>query len=202
MIIDNVRMPVDVERGVKGGPMFSTIVNRTDGGKTSTNQNWQYPLYRGQVGYGIQSKSNLVEIINFFYARRGSAYGFLFRDWSDYEVEDQLVGTGNGATLNFDIIKTYGDDVRPFYRPIKRPIESSFVVKVNNVVVSDTLWSINETTGVLSFSGGSAPANGHAVTVTGEFNIPVMFTADALDIQMELWNVGSIPNIPIMEVRE
>ena len=89
MIIDAVRMPVDVERGVRGGPQFSTIVNRTDGGALVTNQNWSYPLYRGQVGYGIQSKENLRDVIKFFYARRGRLRGFLFRDWSDYQFDGE-----------------------------------------------------------------------------------------------------------------
>lgn len=53
MIIDAVRLPVDVERGAEGGPLFSTIVNRTDGGGAITNQNWQYPLFKGNISYGI-----------------------------------------------------------------------------------------------------------------------------------------------------
>ena len=81
MIIDNTRLPIDVERGAKGGPVFNTTINVSDGGAVSANQNWAYPLYRGDIGYGIQSKDNLNEVIEFFWARRGRLRGFLFRDW-------------------------------------------------------------------------------------------------------------------------
>lgn len=199
MIIDAVRMPVDVERGVRGGPQFNTIVNRTDGGSLVTNQNWNYPLYRGQVGYGIQSKDNLRDIIRFFYARRGRLRGFLFRDWSDYEFEGETLGTGNGVVTDFQCIRYYADSVLPFTRPIKRPIESTLTVYANGVAVPDANWSL-ETGGIIRFS--VAPANGVVITLTGEFDVPVHFAQDTLDVEMEIWNAGSIPNIPIEEVRE
>jgi uncharacterized protein (TIGR02217 family) len=199
MIIDAVRMPVDVERGVRGGPQFSTIVNRTDGGSLVTNQNWSYPLYRGQIGYGIQSKDNLRDVIKFFYARRGRLRGFLFRDWSDYQFDGETLGTGNGATVDFSCIRYYADDVLPFTRPIKRPIESTLVVYDNGVAVSESLWSLI-TGGIIRFS--IAPLNGHVITLQGEFDIPCHFASDTLDVEMEIWNAGSIPNIPIEEVRE
>lgn len=199
MIIDAVRMPVDVERGVRGGPQFSTIVNRTDGGSLVTNQNWSYPLYRGQVGYGIQSKDNLRDVIKFFYARRGRLRGFLFRDWSDYQFDGETLGTGNGSNTDFNCVRYYADDVLPFTRPIKRPIESTLVVYANGVAVSEANWSL-VTGGIIRF--GVAPANGVVITLQGEFDIPCHFAQDTLDVEMEIWNAGSIPNIPIEEVRE
>jgi uncharacterized protein (TIGR02217 family) len=199
MIIDAVRMPVDVERGVRGGPQFSTIVNRTDGGSLVTNQNWSYPLYRGQVGYGIQSKDNLRDVIKFFYARRGRLRGFLFRDWSDYQFDGEALGTGNGATTDFSCIRYYDDSILPFTRPVKRPIESTLMVYDNGVAVSEANWSLI-TGGIIRF--GVAPLNGHVITLQGEFDIPCHFASDTLDVEMEIWNAGSIPNIPIEEVRE
>lgn len=199
MIIDAVRMPVDVERGVRGGPMFSTIVNRTDGGSLVTNQNWSYPLYRGQVGYGIQSKENLREVIKFFYARRGRLRGFLFRDWSDYQFDGETLGTGNGVATDFQLVRYYADSILPFTRPIKRPIESTLVIYDNGVAVSEANWSL-VTGGIIRFS--VAPVATHIITVQGEFDVPCHFATDALDVEMEIWNAGSIPNIPIEEVRE
>lgn len=202
MIIDPVRLPVDVERGVRGGPQFSTTVLRTDGGNLSTNQNWTYPLYRGQVGYGIQSKANMFDVMNFFYARRGMFRGFLFRDWSDYEFQNDLIGTGDGSDVTFQARRVYDDTVAPFYRPITRPIDdANLVVSVNDSVVSAADWSVNTTTGIITFT--TPPANGHSVRiVSGYFDVPVHFATDRLETEMEVWNAGSIPNLPIEEVRE
>lgn len=200
MIIDNVRLPIDVERGAKGGPVFNTTLNMADGGSVTVNQNWEYPLYRGNIGYGIQSKQNLEEVIAFFWARRGRYRGFLFRDWSDYEFNSTL-GTGDGANTDFQVVRVYADDVSPFTRPLKYPIESTMSVYVNGVLSPDTRWSILST-GVVRFAGLYTPTAGQVVTATGEFNIACRFTQDDLEAQMEIWNAGSIPSIGIMEVRE
>lgn len=200
MIIDSVRLPEDVERGVRGGPLFSTSVLRSDGGGTSTNQNWTYPLYQGRIGYGLQSKSSLIAVQNFFWARRGRLRGFLFRDWSDYELTNQQIGVGDGVTLNWPIVRTYSDTVLPFTRPITRPIEAGLNVYIDGVLLSLASWSL--------LAGGIvripvAVGVGDIITVSdGFFDIPVMFNTDQLDMEMQLWNAGSVPEIPISEVRE
>lgn len=199
MIVDNVRLPVDVERGVRGGPMFSTIVNMTDGGSVSTNQNWSYPLYKGNVGYGIQSRENMEDVLSFFYARRGRLRGFLFKDWSDYEFTAEELGTGDGAETDFQVVRTYTDTTLPFTRILTRPIESTMVVYADGTPVSDANWSLLST-GEVRFS--VAPSIGVVITATGEFNIPARFMTDHLEMEMEIWSAGSIPSIPIMEVRE
>lgn len=205
MLIDAVRLPTTVEKGVRGGPMFSTAVNRTDGGVTSTNQNWTYPLYSGQAGYGIRSKEDLFDVLDFFYARRGRLRGFLFKDWSDYELVNELIGTGTGALQDFQIVRNYADSVTPFIRKITRPIEfgtdgsPDLVVSVSGVPISNTLWSL-QPGGIVHFT--IAPIAAAPITINGEFNIPVQFGSDHLPLEMELWNVGTIPQIPLMEVRE
>lgn len=199
MIIDATRLPVDVERGVRGGPQFSTTVLRTDGGSLSTNQNWTYPLYRGQVGYGIQSKANLRDVLNFFYARRGRLRGFLFRDWSDYEFDLDEIGTGDGVETDFQCSRVYTDSILSFTRPITRPIESGLNVYDDGSLVDLSAWSL-VSGGIIRFV--TPPVTGHTITVSGEFDVPVHFAQDGLDLEMEVWNAGSIPNIPIEEVRE
>lgn len=205
MIIDAVRLPTSVEKGVRGGPMFNTSVLRTDGGVTSTNQNWTYPLYSGQAGYGIRTKEDMFDVLDFFYARRGRYRGFLFRDWSDYELVDEVIGTGDGSEDDFQIVRTYTDSISSFIRPISRPIEFNttggpdLTVKVAGVTVGLANWSL-QPGGIIHLS--TPPTLGQIVTVNGEFDIPVQFGSDHLPLEMELWNVGTIPQIPIIEVRE
>jgi uncharacterized protein (TIGR02217 family) len=199
MIIDNVRLPIDVERGAKGGPLFSTTINVADGGAVSANQNWSYPLYVGNISYGIQTKENLLDVIDFFWARRGRLRGFLFRDWADYEMVNEPLGTGDGVEQNFQCIRRYADTVLPFDRPLKYPIESTMTVYLDGTPVSDSAWSLLST-GEVRFT--TAPTVGQVVTASGEFNIACRFMQDQLEIQMEVWNVGAIPSISIMEVRE
>jgi uncharacterized protein (TIGR02217 family) len=47
------------------------------------------------------------ELIAFFQARRGKAYGFRFKDWTDYKATGQLLGTGDDAQTQFQRVKHY-----------------------------------------------------------------------------------------------
>ncbi len=200
MIIHATRLPTDVERGVEGGPRFDTIVNISDGGIPDTNQNWVYPLYFGNVSYGIQNEDDFRAVRDFFWARRGRLYGFLFKDWSDYTLESQIIGTGDGSDTTFQVVKTYDDDILPFTRKITRPIESTMVVSVNGVNVADSQWSLQDG-GIVSLT--SAPSVGHIVRVVeGEFDIPVMFDTDQFLVTMQTFEAGEIPRLQIREVRE
>jgi hypothetical protein len=75
------------------------------------------------------------------------------------------------------------------------------VVKVNGVtktIVSDYTISA---TGLITF--GSAPANGHAITVTGEFDVPVRFDigqGEPLPISVNEANIVQIDRFTLREV--
>jgi uncharacterized protein (TIGR02217 family) len=60
-------------------------------------------------------------------------------------------------------------------------------------------WSVNTTTGVVTF--GSAPGAGVAVTAGFEFDVPVRFDTDVLDVRLDLERLGSITSIPLLELR-
>ena len=82
MAFDNIRLPVDIEQGAQFGPTFSTTVLQLSSGKEQRNQNRGRQLCAGDIAYGIQSKTDYMAVRTFFYARRGRARGFLFKDWS------------------------------------------------------------------------------------------------------------------------
>jgi uncharacterized protein (TIGR02217 family) len=200
MVIHDTRLPEQVERGVEGGPRFDTVVNISDGGIPDTNQNWTYPLFFGNVSYGIQSREDFEDVLAFFRARRGRMYGFLFKDWSDYIIEDQLLGTGDGSTVLFQTIKSYPDDILPFTRRITRPVESTMTISVNGSPISSSAWSL-DALGVIHLN--SAPGVGQGVRVVyGEFDIPVMFDTDQFLVVMQSFEAGEIPRLGIREVRE
>jgi len=59
-------------------------------------------------------------------------------------------------------------------------------------------WSVDTTTGVVTFS--AAPGAGVAVTAGFEFDVPVRFDTDALDVTLDLERLGSITSIPLLEI--
>lgn len=60
-------------------------------------------------------------------------------------------------------------------------------------------WSVDATTGIITFA--AAPASGVLVTAGFEFDVPVRFDTDRLDVTWDLDRLGSIASIPLVEVR-
>ena len=54
-------------------------------------------------------------------------------------------------------------------------------------------------TGVVTV--GVAPGAGAAITAGFEFDVPVRFDTDALDVTLDLERLGSITSIPLLELR-
>jgi len=120
-------------------------------------------------------------------------------DWSDYEAaEPQLLGVGDGTRTAFQLVKLYGPEPHRVERRITRPVEGSLVVFRDGVESGG--WSVEHATGVVSF--GSAPAEGVAVTATFEFDVPVRFDTDAMDVSIETFEMGQWSQIPLVELRE
>jgi uncharacterized protein (TIGR02217 family) len=60
-------------------------------------------------------------------------------------------------------------------------------------------WTVDTTTGIVSFT--TAPGSGVAVTAGFEFDVPVRFDSDSMDVNLDIERLGSITSIPLMEIR-
>jgi uncharacterized protein (TIGR02217 family) len=60
---------------------------------------------------------------------------------------------------------------------------------------------LDPTTGVLTFDHSHIPAAGAVITAGFEFDVPVRFDTDKLEISLQGIRHGAIPSIPIVEVR-
>lgn len=201
--IDNTRMPEDIERGASGGPNWSTTVTETDNGRDTTNQNWDYPLRIFDVSYPIQERDNIDDVINFFNARRGRAYGFRFKDWSDFTVTTGAIGTGDGVETDFQLVKVYPDDVRPLTLPITRPVDGTLLVYVNGALQTEgggDDYTVDYNTGIVTFN--SAPTDTHPITATFEYDIPARFDTDGLNLTIDFYDAISAGSLIVKEVRE
>jgi uncharacterized protein (TIGR02217 family) len=59
------------------------------------------------VASGLKKQAQIDELIAFFRARRGRAYGFRFKDWTDYKATGQLLGMGDDVLTQFQLVKHY-----------------------------------------------------------------------------------------------
>jgi uncharacterized protein (TIGR02217 family) len=62
-------------------------------------------------------------------------------------------------------------------------------------------FTVSATTGVVQFQPGHVPGAGDVVTAGFVFDVPVRFDTDRLEISVQGFRHGAIPNIPIVEVR-
>jgi uncharacterized protein (TIGR02217 family) len=62
-----------------------------------------------------------------------------------------------------------------------------------------TSWEIDTTAGVLTFE--SAPARGAEITAGFEFDVPVRFDTDRIEVSAASFRAGEVPRVPVMEIR-
>ena len=64
-----------------------------------------------------------------------------------------------------------------------------------------THFTVDVTTGRVTFLTGQIPTAGQVITAGFEFDCPVRFDTDKLEINVQGFRHGAIPHIPIIEVR-
>ena len=207
MAFDNVRFPLSISRGLTGGPERRTDVVMTASGHEERNARWAGSRRSFNVGYGVKSVDDLQSVISFFEERRGRLYAFRFKDYTDYKscapfqivsATDQTIGTGDGRTSVFQLVKVYGVQ-RPWTRIIVAPVAGTVVVAINGAATTN--FSVDSTTGLVTFAASQIPPAGVIITAGYEFDVPVRFDTDKIKINLAHFNAGEIPDIPLIEVR-
>jgi uncharacterized protein (TIGR02217 family) len=207
MAFHEVLFPTDISFGSRGGPKRKTIISVSGSGHEHRNSQWADSKREYNAGYGIKSIDDIHTIVAFFEERRGMLHGFLWKDKFDYKscaptetpaFDDMEIGTGDGVETQFQLKKIYGSVYSPYSRDIKKPVAGTVLIGVNNVAVG-TGWTVNTTTGVVTFD--VAPTNGHLITAGFQFYVPVRFDTDYLQIDLEAFDAGGIQDIPVVEIR-
>lgn len=199
MAFHDVRLPEDVERGAAGGPEFKTTIQQLNSARENRNIDWSRARHSWDIGYGIGDTTVFGVVRRFFYSRRGRGHSFRFKDWSDFELDRAVIATGDGSETDFQIVKKYTDAAATYSRPLTKIVASTYSVWVNNVLQTETTdYTIDLTTGIVTFL--SAVTDTHDIEVECEFDVPVRFDVDKIDVTLELYNKGAIPNLPIIEV--
>ncbi len=210
MSFHEILFPVDISRGSQGGPERRTDVVALGSGREERNARWADSRRVYNAGYGVKSLDDLHSVIEFFEERRGRLYGFRWRDHADWKScvpgsptspLDQVIGLGTGAQAGFQLTKTYGGAHAPYQREITKPVPGSVSVAVAGVVKSQASFAVDYATGSIVFAAGHIPVSGAVVTAGFEFDVPVRFDSDKLEIDITGFKHGAIASIPLVEVR-
>src|SRR5690242_9366570 len=140
MAFHDVRFPLDIALGARGGPERMTDIVTLSSGREERNSRWAQSRRRYNAGYGVKSRADMQAVLAFFEERRGRFHSFLWRDGLDQSSNggdgtptpfDQSIGVGDGATTAFQLTKTYGASFDPYARPITKPVAGSVRVAVD-----------------------------------------------------------------------
>ncbi len=209
MNFHDIRFPASLSFGSTGGPERRTEIVTLANGFEERNSPWADSRRRYDAGVGMRSLDDIETLIGFFEARHGQLYGFRWKDWTDYKSTlpskavthgDQLIGTGDGTTRAFQLSKTYRSGGAAYRRLISKPVAGSVRVAVAaDKLVEGVHFSADTSTGFVHFV--DAPADGVEITAGFEFDVPVRFDTDKLEMSLQSFSAGEIPTVPVIEVR-
>lgn len=203
------RLPARLAFGCAGGVEWRTDIVALASGAEQRTSAWTRGRRRYLIATAARPLDELAELLAFFEARRGRLAGFRFRDPADFKscapsaqpaATDQAIGVGDGARKVFPLTKTYGTGPTPLARPITKPVAGAVKVAVAGVALAAGAFSVDATTGLVTLA--TAPAAGAAVTAGFEFDTPVRFDTDRLDITLEGFAAGRVSACALVEVRD
>jgi uncharacterized protein (TIGR02217 family) len=204
-----VRFPLRLALGTSGGPVRRTDIVNLSNGRENRNARWRDSRRSYDAGSGIKSVADLYAVLEFFEARRGRLHGFRFRDPLDgtsaapgmaVAATDQLIGTGDGQTATFPLVKTYGDAAAGWVRRIAKPVAGTVTVSVDGFAQPTGAYAVNVVTGMVTFAVAHVPVEGAEVRAGFEFDVPVRFDTDRIDVDLAHFDAGRIPTIPLTEI--
>lgn len=207
MAFHEIRFPDTISRGARGGPERRTQIVELASGDEERNARWANSRRRYDVAYGIRRADDLAAVVAFFETRNGRLYGFRYKDWADYKsglpsqpvtALDQKIGTGDGSTNSFALVKRYASGGQSWARSIVKPVSGTVRVAVSGIEQASG-WTVDGETGIVTFA--TAPSAGLPITAGFEFDVPVRFDTDILDVTLDFERLGSITSIPLMEIR-
>jgi uncharacterized protein (TIGR02217 family) len=159
---------------------WSTTDLVSKSGRRFKKRNYSYPTTKFSIGYnsgnGLSQRAtrkDLDRLVAFFNARGGQLGDFYYFDAADNLVAGQTLGTGNGVTTQFQLVRSKRTWTEPVFALNGVP-----EVTVNGIVVTNYTIAAP---GVIKFT--DAPADGDVVAWSGSFLYWCEFTQDELTAQ-------------------
>jgi uncharacterized protein (TIGR02217 family) len=178
-----IQFPTDISWGVTGGAEFLTDVAVVDSGQEVRNVGWTFPRGVWDVTAGIRTATDYARLLAFFYAVQGKAYGFRFKDWTDYT--DGGIGLVLSDGANNRLYKRYTFSGSTYDRMITKP---------TGTIVLAGGGSCAAATGIVT--GGTA-----GTAWTGQFDVPARFDTDKMQMQAAGPDAGAWQNFTVVAIR-
>ncbi|WP_420470830.1 phage distal tail protein, Rcc01695 family [Brevundimonas sp. FT23042] len=206
MVFHEVRLPARLAFGSTGGVERRTDIVTLGSGYERRSTPWAQGRRRYLIGTQLRSLDDMAALTEFFEARMGRLNGFRFKDFADFKscrpaldpgALDQVLGCGDGDQSVFRLTKGYGEGGDGERRLIAKPVEGTVRVAVDEVETDD--FDVDLTTGEVTLT--SVPGVGATVTAGFEFDTPVRFDSDRIEVTLESFETGRMTAMPLIEIK-
>lgn len=167
------RLLDNVAYGFRGGPTWHTNMRKLRNGSRVAEAIRSRPLYRFVAPYQDIDRGDHKLVIQAYNACQGMAHSFRFKDWSDFEAEDQFVAIATGAPQTVQLKKYYTFGSLVTERKILKLVAGTYGLFA---ITPPTGVSFDANTGMVTFTG----TIGQTITWSGEFDVPVHFGNDEM----------------------
>lgn len=162
-----------VAYGSEFGSEWNTRIVALKNGAERRNANWQMPLGRYSIVYSALDAAGHRAVYHAHMACRGRWAGFRLRDWRDYIATNAPVTTATGGEQTAQLQMAYTFGPTTFYRDIYKPVFADLFA--DGIPIPAV---VDATTGLATFTA----SEGQVITWSGEFDVPVRFDDDRLDV--------------------
>jgi uncharacterized protein (TIGR02217 family) len=169
----------------------STIQQTSASGMEVRSPNYQYPRWQWDLIFTYLNQNGSISdyqnFLGFLGARSGPYDSFLLYDENDCYVSNQIIGTGNGVTLAFQLQRSNGAQTQPIY-DINGITTTLAPAPAVNIYVAGVLQSIHygvSSTGLLTFDTGYAPTG----LITADFGYFWRVRVEGDELEMSVMGV-------------
>lgn len=195
--------PSCVAYGARGGPKFLTNVVVLASGREQRNVVWSKVRAEYDVAHSMRTAVQMDELRDFFYAVQGRAFGFRFKDYTDYSctLAQGIIEDDGASPSELKLFKRYAKGAWSFDRRIYKPVPGSVVCYLNGSPMPS--WSVDYTTGTVTNTESGSPTRmpGDVLRWTGEFDVPVRFDTDRFEVSIDELDAYSWNPIKLVELR-
>ncbi|MGH6984589.1 MAG: DUF2460 domain-containing protein [Stellaceae bacterium] len=165
---------------VKRSPLWKTRAQQAISDKETRLADWSYPAWQWELTFDFlrasPAASEFQSLAGFFNQCQGAFGTFLYADADDNAVTGQSLGTGNGATTVFQLVRSFGGFIEPVLAP-----NVVNAVYVAGIAQSPSSYGADPATGLLTFT--AAPASGAAIAADFSYWFRCRFAEDTLDFE-------------------
>ena len=198
---------------VSKAPRFATRIQRAVSGRELRALDQPSPIWTWTLTYSMLRDQNdtrgasgpgagydeLRTLMGFFLQQRGAFQPFLFDDPTDDRANAQAIGTGDGATTVFQLVRTMGA-VLPgsgFAEPITAPNVVT-TIYFDGIRQSGSGYSVGPDTGLVVFT--NPPPAGQLVTADFSYYFRVRFADDTADFENFLYQLWALKQVKLQSI--